>query len=252
MEQFIKSTKYPKSISGKQCLGPCYKKNTKILHPTYLNVVTNKDNFCPTNRNETTINGKKVIVYTDVCNDVNVKEIDKTNSYDLLFPYVDFNPELFLNIFYNINNFGEVIEWINNNKYQPIDSKERVLNLGYDSFKEKIDIIEISDNRIIDFIYDLFSNKYFNKIIIPLFEYIDVTDKYTKFGLNDKKDTNETIIIKTNYIKKNILNLNNISNFIKAFFNKKIELNVNNTYSSLMVDGFIKYIINDIKQKFIK
>ncbi len=96
MEQFIKSKKFPKSISGKQCVGPCYKKNTKVLHPTYLNVITNENDFCPINRIEKIIDGKKIIYDTDVCNDAtNIKESENINSYDLLFPYVDFNPELF-------------------------------------------------------------------------------------------------------------------------------------------------------------
>jgi len=253
MEQFIKSKKYPKSISGKQCIGPCYKKNTKVIHPLYLNIISNVNDFCPINRIEQTINGKKVIIDTDECNDINnIKESENINSYDLLFPYVDFNSELFLNIFYNINTFSEIIQWLSNNQHQPIDLKERILNLGIDTFIKKIDLIEINDNTIIDLIYELFNKKYFNKIILPFFQYIDVTDKITKLGFNDKKDTDETIIIKTNYIKKNILNIINISNFIRVFFDKKIELSVNEKYTSVMADGFTKYIINNIKQKFIK
>jgi hypothetical protein len=253
MEQFIKSKKYPKSISGKQCVGPCYKKNTKILHPTYLNIVSHIDNFCPIAREEFIINGKKEFRDTDNCNEANINKtnIGTENTYNLLFPYVDFNPQLFLKLFYNINTFGQVIEWIDTNKTL-LDTQERIFNLGIDSFKKNLDNVEISDNRIVDFIYELFNKKYFNIIIIPLFQYIIVADKYTKLGFDTKKDTDETIIIKTNYIKKNILNINNISNFIKSFFNKKISSDVNNTYSMLMVDNFSKYIINDIKQKFIK
>lgn len=253
MEQFIKSHKYPKSVNGKQCLGPCYKKNTKIIHPTYLNIVTSKDDFCPVGREEIFINGKKTLIYTDVCNEVKINDSEQNtdNTYNLLFPYVDFNPQLFLKLFYNINTFGEIIEWINDNNTS-IDTKERIFNLGVDAFKDNLDIIEISDTRIVDFIYELFNKKYFNNIIIPIFQYITVSDKYTKLGYDTKKDTDETIIIKTNYIKKNILILNNISNFIKSFFNKKIISDVNNTYSILMVNGFTNYIINDIKQKNIK
>lgn len=253
MEQFIKSNKYPKSISGKQCVGPCYKKNTKVIHPTYLNIITNVNDFCPINRIEQNINGKKIIIDTDECNNVNnITSSENINSYDLLFPYVDFDSTLFLSIFYNITTFSEIIQWLSNNQHQPIDLKERILNLGIDSFIKNIDLIEINDSVIIDFIYELFNKKYFTNIILPFFQYIDVTDKFTKLGFNDKKDNDETIIIKTNYIKKNILNIINISEFIRIFFNKNIEISANDKYTSLMADSFTKYIINNIKQKFIK
>ena len=48
MEQYLHNKRYPTSNSGLQCVGPCYKKNTKIIHPIYSHVVTDLHNsFCP-------------------------------------------------------------------------------------------------------------------------------------------------------------------------------------------------------------
>ena len=256
MEELINIKSYPKSINNIQCVGPCYKKNTKVLHPIYLNVVTNNEAnfFCPTIERTQITNGKKYSVYVDECNEINYnkKNVNVNSKFELLFPYIDFNPIIFLNLFYNINNFGDVMDWINNNKYLPLDNKERVFNLGLDAFIKNIEIIEIIDNRVIDFLYDLFLNKYLNKIVLPIFTYITIDDKYTQIKYTQEKETNETIIIKTNYIKKNIITHDNIINFIKYFINKNIESDITNTYINLIVNSFSGYITDLIKKNILK
>lgn len=253
MEKLINIKSYPKSINGIQCVGPCYKKNTKILHPIYLNVVTNNDkSFCPISKEIGIKNGKKYIEYVDACNDLNLNKNNTLNSkFEMLFPYIDFKPDIFLNLFYNILTFGDSIEWIINNNHLPLDTKERIFNISLDAYFNKLELVELIENRVVDFIYTLFTNKYVNKICIPLFTYIDVDDKITKISYTRKKDTDETIIIKTNYIKKNIIINDNIINFIKYFKNKNIESNIENTYVELMVSGFSNYILDLIKKDFI-
>ena len=89
MEQLINIKSYPKSINGMQCVGPCYKKNTKILHPIYLNVVTNneKNFFCPIVEKKEIINGKKISTYVDECNEINYnkKNINNAKIYNSFF-----------------------------------------------------------------------------------------------------------------------------------------------------------------------
>jgi len=255
MEQLINIKSYPKSIDNFQCVGPCYKKNTKILHPIYLNIVTDKEDFfCPTAERIEIINGKKYPVYVDKCNEMNYnkKNINVNSKFELLFPYIDFNPVIFLNLFYNINNFGDVMNWIYNNKYLPLDNRERVFNLGLDAFIKNIELIELIDNRVIDFLYDIFINKYLNKIVLPIFTYITIDDKYTQIKYTQEKETNDSIIIKTNYIKKNIITHDNISNFIKYFKNKNIESDIVNTYINLIIDSFSGYIVDLIKKNISK
>ena len=39
--------KYPKSMNNIQCIGPCYKAGTVIIHPSTLDEITSNVNFCP-------------------------------------------------------------------------------------------------------------------------------------------------------------------------------------------------------------
>jgi len=43
------NNEYPKSKHGFQCLGPCNKPSSTIVHPTTLEYITHKHPFCPVN-----------------------------------------------------------------------------------------------------------------------------------------------------------------------------------------------------------
>ena len=256
MEQYINNKKYPKSSSGKQCVGPCYKKNTKIIHPIYLDIITDNynDAFCPVAEWTRTNNNKVEKYQIDKCDEETYKKNknDFTTTYDLLYPYVDFNEEIFLELFYNINKFSDAIQWIEDNKNLPIDSKQRIFDLALDAFGSNLDIIETSDTRIVDFIFNLFKIKFFNNVVTALLKYININNKIVELKYNDKKETDETIVIKTNYINKNILTIENVTNFISNYFrssNKEIRMQ---SPSEIMVNKFINFIIGNIKKTFIK
>jgi len=49
--QLFNMKKYPKSASGLQCIGPCYPKNKRSLHPIRMEIVTSRDHaYCPVNQ----------------------------------------------------------------------------------------------------------------------------------------------------------------------------------------------------------
>ena len=255
------SKKYPKSITGKQCVGMCYKKNTKIIHPIYSKVVTLVDYpFCPVAEYYEKDNGKLIKKDIDVCNE-NIQKINNIfNEIDLLYPYVDFNAAIFLNICYNINNFSEGLSWIIDNSHLLIDTRERILNLLIDAYGDHLDIIEISDNRIIDFLHILIRSKY-TYTFEKLFKYIYIDEKTVSIDEKSikikesslhKKETNESIIIKTNYILKNIITTNNITNFLSTYFKDKIDISIEKSQSERIIDKFIIYLIDNIKKSFSK
>lgn len=261
MEQLSK--KYPKSIYGKQCVGICYKKNTKIVHPIYSRVVTKLDtSFCPVAEFYEKENGKLIRKDVDECNE-NIQKKDYIfNDIDLLYPYVDFNSQIFLNICYNINNFSNGLQWIVDNNYKSIDTRERIFNLLIDAYSETIDIIEISDNRIVDFFNILIKSKY-TYMLKKLFRYIVIEkdsvfidEKHMKktenIQIKEKSETNESIIIKTNYILKNIVTTNNITNFLSKYFKDKITASLEKTYSEQMIEKFVIYLNDNIKKTFSK
>ena len=257
------SKKYPKSIYGKQCVGTCYKKNIKIVHPIYSRVVTKLDtSFCPVAEFYEKENGKLIRKDIEECNE-NIQKTDYIyNDIDLLYPYVDFNAEIFLNICYNINNFSSGLSWISENNYKSIDTRERIFNLLIDAYGETIDIIEISDNRIVDFFNILIRSKY-TYLLKKLFKYIIIEENTVLINEKDVKkrenlqkrenhESDETIIIKTNYILKNIVTTNNITNFLSKYFKEKITSSLEKSHSEQMIDKFVIYLNDNIKKTFSK
>lgn len=261
MEQLSK--KYPKSVNGKQCVGICYKKNTKIVHPIYSRLVSKLDtSFCPVAEFYEKENGKMIRKDIDECNE-NIQKTDYIyNDIDLLYPYVDFTAQLFLNICYNIDNFSSGLTWISDNNYKSLDTRERVFNLLIDAFGETIDIIEISDNRIVDFFNILIRSKYTYKLH-RLFKYITIKEdtvlideknmkKIDNVQRRDKLESDESIIIKTNYILKNIVTTNNITNFLAKYFKEKITSSLEKSHSEQMIEKFVVYLNDNIKKTFSK
>ena len=250
--------KYPKSLTGKQCLGPCYKKNTKIIHPLYLFVVSLSKSFCPVAEHVIIEQNKKVRAHVDECIEYNESNITNLNL-DILYPNLDFNAANFLNIYYNIKNFGEGIEWITQNTQNTqlsINTRERIFNLIFEAFNKDIDIVEISDNRITDFINLLIKTKY-NNSLSKLFKYINIDNNFASihkysYNIRDKTETDETIIIKTNYILKNLITYDNISNFITKNIKSKLDSSVISSYSEILINKFISFLIDNIKKTFLK
>lgn len=246
--------KYSKSLNGIQCLGPCYKKNIKIIHPLYLFVVSLNKSFCPVAEHVIIQNNKKVKSHVDECMEYNDNTINL--NLDILYPNLDFNATNFLNIYYNIKNFGEGIEWITQNSHLSINTCERIFNLIFEAFNKDIDIIEISDNRILDFINLLIKTKY-NNLLSKLFKYINIDNNFASihkysYNIRDKTETDESIIIKTNYIIKNLITYDNISNYITKNIKTKIESSVISSYSEILIDKFISFLIDNIKKTFLK
>jgi len=257
MEQTSHNKIYPKSVNGYQCVGPCYKKNNKIIHPIYFNVVQNeKQDFCPTNewifKHKS---GNLQRFYTDKCNNNN----DIINNNDLLFPYTNFDELVFLDSFYDINNFGQTLEWIENNKNLSINSKQRIFDLSLKAFRNKFDIFNFNDTRLVDFLIELIKKKFLHIFSMEFFKYIMIEkdDVILQQNKNYKYDdeTNESIIIKQNFILKYIVTIENITNFINIYFRKFEDydnLEIINYPSEILMNKLILFLIGNIKKTFIK
>jgi hypothetical protein len=256
MEDSKHYNNYPKSLQGYQCIGPCYKKNTKIIHPLYLNIITNDkdDYFCPTNEWIHKDNkGNLQRFYTDKCNNDITK---KRDINDLLYPHTNFDELSFIDTFYNINNFSDALDWISENKSSPISTKQRIFDLSLQAFKDSFDIFNFNDTRIVDFLINLIKEKYLDTFSINFLKYIhiikdEVIIKYDK-DYNYNNETKESIIIKQNFIIKHILTIENMTSFINIYFTKKQETNTMEYPSEIIINKFILYLISNIKKTFIK
>jgi len=256
MEETKHNKNYPKSLSGYQCVGPCYKKNTKIIHPIYLNTVTDDkvDFFCPTNEwIQKDDDGNMQRLYIDKCNK---DDFDTGSINDLLFPYTNFDELSFLDTFYNIDNFGGALNWIEENNSVSINTKQRIFDLALEAFKNSFDIIDFNDARIVDFLINLIKQKYLDMFCIDFLRYVSIQGntvmiKYDK-NYEYKNETAETIVIKQNFIIKHLLTIESMTNFVNIYFRKKHDEKIMKYPSEIVINKFILYIIGNIKKTFIK
>lgn len=262
MEQTVHNKKFQKSLHGYQCVGPCYKKNTKIFHPIHLNVIERNDNdFCPTNEwihKDSFGNLKRY--HTDQC-DINV---NKNKNIDILHPYTNFDELAFLDTFYDINNFSEMLDWMDNNKTLSIHTRQRIFDLSIQAFSSSFDIFDYNNTKIVDFLIELIKNKYLDVFSVEFFKYISIEElknndqesnksvifKYDK-NYDIKNETSDTIIIKQNFIIKHIITIQNMTNFVDTYFRKKKYEEIKNNIeypSKNIIDKFILFIIGNIKK----
>ena len=152
--------RYPKSKHNFQCLGPCYYPGTMIVHPTNVELVSNSmEPFCPVEEWEEVdpVTKKNETVLTDTClNPTEKTGTSKELELNILVPYIDFNSEHFLKIYYDIFSFEDSINWIDRNKFVPFGTKTRIINSALKVFGDNIDLF---DNRFVDFIIEYIKKK---------------------------------------------------------------------------------------------
>lgn len=204
--------KYQKSKNNLQCLGPCYKPGVNAIHPTHLEIISNKlEPFCPVK--EWTFTDKKtgetVNKLTDTCfnpiEDTNIS--DDELQFNILTPYIDFTFEQFLKIYYNIFSFEDSIDWIDKNKFSPFDTKKRIMNASLYTFGENIDLF---DNRFVDFFVEYIKKDTLNTIYKEVASFIGIKNDNIMFV----KTENNNLNIMDNHIER-------INFLIKVFFDKE-------------------------------
>ena len=211
-KQDINIKKYPKSKHKFQCIGPCYYPNTIILHPTRLELTTFDQPFCPVDVFQVDQKtGKNINLITDICFNPTDKENISNKESDLnsLIPYIDFNFEYFLKIYYNIFSFEDSIDWIYKNNHVPIETKIRIIKSSLNVFGENIDLV---DTRFEDFFIEYIKKIKIQQIYNKLHHYIVIN-----------KDTNTIYFItkEQNKLKKTYNCIERINYLINVFLDKK-------------------------------
>lgn len=177
---------YPKSISGKQCVGPCYHPNVSYVHPLYLTPIkVINDPTCPTSRFADPTDGS--IHVLDTCsNPTHKKNSNQDVAMMSISPYIPIDDELFLKYYYEIYTMEDAISAINNN-YWPRKTGNRVINMALKAYGQEITII---DHRIVDFIRNhLVHNMAYVKKVVG--KYINVDEKNVKLKKPKKKDVSD-------------------------------------------------------------
>jgi hypothetical protein len=249
---YVDINKYPKSKNKYQCLGPCYYPKTKSLHPTALEIITSNDHpFCPVDEwisyNEKTGELEKNI--TDICSRPTTNEnlSNKEIEFNVLTPYIDFNSEQFLKIYYQIYSFENAIEWIYTNNFVPLDTKTRIINSALIAFGENI---EIFDNRFINFIIEYLKKRKIRDIYYKVHSFIDINDSNEIILKENKLNKNDFCTERINFIIRTFLNQIEINKFmIKYLIHKKTTWKDIKSHTDMITRTLIEYILNKINLK---
>jgi len=207
--------KYPKSLSGKQCIGPCYQAGTWILHPVTLEYYRATDkSFCPTGPYEDKRCPPKNICNIDDCHpvtsDINENEI----HVNMVLPTLDFTCEYFLKVYYEIFSFENAINFIITNK-KPLFTNLRIMECAWKLYGDSPDII---NNQLVEFYIDVVKTYWMKTIFKHIKKYINIkNDKisFVKFMPNDNNKSHH--IEKINFYIKNIITKNNMYTFLNKY-----------------------------------
>lgn len=255
MEKYYDIKMYPKSKSKKQCLGPCYYPKTHVVHPTLLEIVSNNEPFCPVDPwkyiNPET--GEEHMLATDICFQPTEKKniSNKEAELSILTPFLDFNSGQFLKIYYEIFSFEDSIDWIDRNKFEPLNTKCRIINSALIEYGDKV---ELFDGRFVEFIIEFIKKKKISQIYEKIHNYIGINNTNDSVLLEKNNlDKNEKCIPRINYVLQLFINKEEITKFlIKYFSYKKEKWRDIKNHIDYIVQSLTEYILNKITLTLLK
>ena len=237
--------KYPVSKKGHQCLGPCYYPGTGFTHPLFLTYMKSNDKpQCPTGAYSTPGHHDKLI--SDVCLIPTHNENSKDDlSLLTLSPFVEFNEDHFLKIYYEIYSLEDSINWINDNNNYPLATQNRVFNMALKVHGRGVEIV---DHRVVDYlkVFLITNIKYIYKVNL---KYIGVVNNEVKL-MDPSKHKSETTnsTARVNYIIEMFLNNDVIYKFITKYLKtRKTEWNDIDDHLLRIVEDMAEYIESKIR-----
>lgn len=152
--------KYKKSLSGYQCIGPCYEKNTLIIHPLTLEHIQQGPNpFCPITPFADKF-GK--IIQTDDCNEADQK-IDVKQDIDMktLSPIIFFDSGKFLKNYYHLDSLESTIVWIEEHPKSTYATIKRMMNCALEIYGKE----NLTNPFLINFLQKISKKYWFNSFV---------------------------------------------------------------------------------------
>lgn len=235
--------KYPTSKNGYSCVGPCYYPGTVSIHPLYLRHITNINKpYCPTG--VFVAPGKTDPETHDECIAPTHKKNEPVSVETLsLASMIEFNDDSFLRVYYEIYSLEDAIKWITDRNYMPIANLNRILNTAFKVYGKQLEIV---DNRIVDYIDNIFKH-----------HIVTISEKSLKYvGIDNNEATlvksadnqNKHIEERIKYIEYMFINKETIYKFITRYFKtRNSEWNTIDNHISRMISDMSDYIEKKIK-----
>jgi hypothetical protein len=242
------NNRYPKALSGRQCIGHCYEPNVRIIHPTTLETFSLNYPACPITPYQKREGNIKKTIVADKCGNPthDAQETDKM-QINLLTQQVYFDMEQFVKIYYDIFSLEECLDWIDKNKNLPTQTKMRVMRCALYSYGKDIDIV---DHRFINFILFLIKTKYIKNMYDILHKYITIKDEVVQIikSQSNKLKYDEYIVERTNYILQAFVGTDDIYKFISRYLrNNKAEWDMINDHLIDIINEFMRGVENRVK-----
>jgi len=246
-------TKYPVSVNGYQCIGPCYPANTTARHPITLDEINDEFNFCPTDGHvkQDPKTGKTNVIFSDKCYVPTITKgdnglyLDEKTIEMTVTPKIKFSSDFFIKIYYNINSLEELLSWLDSHDKDPYRTKERVFNTGMMVYSDNINII---DNRLVKFV-DQIMVKNLPQIVRHVKKYFIVSNDTIKLITPNNSENNmtKTQISKLRlYLKEHFFGMNNIQTFLSKMLRYYRDDFKQKELSKIMTNHMIEYIIKKI------
>ena len=233
--------KYPKSLTGQQCIGPCVKPEEVMLHPITLDYYTIKDDvgvdFClinPTNDpniikqhaeifNENNINNATCLGYIAPCKkskNENKKDLFDGQDITFLFPEIDINCGKFLRIFYNIYSIENTLQYIKENQNIPKNTKIRLINCSWKEFgSNKDNITDLFVKFYWNYIRKYWMKNFYNYLGKSLF-YDNKQNKVVKIKECSDDEINKKVKEKIEYLMEYVYDFESVRKVMLEFINK--------------------------------
>jgi len=211
----FKEVDFPPSKNNRQCLGPCYKKNTWFFHPIDYKYLYNKDiDACPVIPHIE--DNKRYLI--DECDDpikIDKKFLDEVKKF-YMTPITYFNCNYLLKICYNLYSIDDIYIWLDQDV--PLMHKIRIINCMWRHYGDEINVI----NSIIVDIYILYIKTFVLKELYDsISKYISIdNDKIYLKSTDDNNSNQKDSLIKINYIAEKFINKSFVHKFVEYFIKK--------------------------------
>lgn len=242
-------SKYPKSKSGKQCIGPCYEAKTIAVHPYTLDYIVNfKEPFCPipiSNRIDPKTGKNRILLY-DACHfptkneDISQKDLEM----NMLIPSIDFNCKQFIQLYYDIGSYNDLLVFLNKN--EPIYTKLRIIECSFNVFPN--DIFDVIDDSIVNFYSSIIKKIWIRDMISAFSKYIYIDGKNIYLKENNDELNKNNVVIKVNYFIENFATSSIIYELLDRYYKKnKNKWNNIKLHNDELKKEYKNYIMEKIK-----
>lgn len=236
--------KYPKSLRGRQCIGPCYPSDIVAIHPTTLEKIDTISEkitkpYCPVDEYENEEGEKKLY---DFCYPPTFDKTDTTDiTGDIVTPLFSFDNNNFLKLYYKIHSFDDALDWITSQQKSYL-TKIRIIDCALLVHGPNF---EITSDRLVNFYLNIFATKLITDFYNKLGKYIHIKENEAYIGKPNNNNNHK--VEKEQYIIKKFLQHDMFDKFILIYMeNHHSDWNEIDSHSDLIKNEYIQYIESKI------